>query len=417
MSQTISEKINPNRIPREPLGLKAESTLNRITLNPSSASPGETLYINIPKLTQNLVLVPGSVSLLFNLIFDGHANNTLVNNVGSNLVSRLRVLFGGETLQDTQRYDLFQTYHDLFLKDEEREDRLKQGISSENMRKLRTNAGDKVDEDVNEVAIAAIHNTKYHILLNHPILNDHGVFYPKALDHQLIFEITLAPVNDIVVYSDTTKTPTYKITNLELEYSCISSEYLAREAQAAYQVGKGFFYENVTLHKTFTISRPTDSVINQHINLPRRSITGILFLFTLPYNGGARDSENFFNPGITSINIDVNGVPNRFYSKGMVPSDLWESVKKRFGRDGDSSRWSVKEKDFYGNKFALWIDLRTHPDNGIHGGGLALNNAQDGVKIEMKRKVSGSGIMTCYMFVVADALMEVMNSNLRSIMY
>ena len=82
-----------------------------------------------------------------------------------------------------------------------------------------------------------------------------------------------------------------------------------------------------------------------------------------------------------------------------------------------SSRWSVKEKDFYNNKFALWIDLRTHPDNNIHGGGLALNNAQDGIKIEMKRKVSGSGIMTCYMFVVADALMEVMNSNLRSIMY
>ena len=43
MSQAISEEINPNRIPREPLGLKAESTLNRITLNPSSASPGETL--------------------------------------------------------------------------------------------------------------------------------------------------------------------------------------------------------------------------------------------------------------------------------------------------------------------------------------------------------------------------------------
>ena len=49
MSQTISEKINPNRIPREPLGLKAESTLNRITLNPSSADPGETLYIKYPK--------------------------------------------------------------------------------------------------------------------------------------------------------------------------------------------------------------------------------------------------------------------------------------------------------------------------------------------------------------------------------
>ena len=406
-----SEKINPNRIPREPFGLKAESTINRITLNPSSASPGETLYINIPKLSENLVIVPGSVSLLFDLDVDGHANNTLVNNVGSNLVSRLRVLFGGETLQDTQRYDLFQTYHDLFLTDEEREDRLKQGISSENMRKLRTNAGDKKTQDVKAVTLASVHNTKYRIPLNHPILNDHGVFYPKALDHHLIFEITLAPINDIVVYSDTTKTPSYSIKNLELEYSSISSEYLAREAQAAYQVGKGFFYENVTLHKTFTFSIGGDGVINQHINLPRRSMTGILCLFTLPFAAGARNSENFYNPGITSINIDVDGVPNRLYSKGMIPSDLWESVKKRFGRDG------VKEKDFYADKFALWVDMRTHPDNGIHGGGLALNNTQDGVKLEIKRKQSGSGTITCHMFVVADAMMEIMNSGLRSIKY
>ena len=288
-----SEKINPNRIPREPFGLKAESTMNRITLNPSSASPGETLYINIPKLSENLVIVPGSVSLLFDLDVDGHANNTLVNNVGSNLVSRLRVLFGGETLQDTQRYDLFQTYHDLFLTDEEREDRLKQGISSVNMRKLRTKAGDGKTQDTKEVDLSKVHNTKYRIPLNHPILNDHGVFYPKALDNHLIFEITLAPVNDIVVYSDTTKTPSYSIKNLELEYSSISSEYLAREAQAAYQVGKGFFYENVTLHKTFTFSIGGDGVINQHINLPRRSMTGILCLFTLPIAAGARNSEIF----------------------------------------------------------------------------------------------------------------------------
>ena len=41
----ISEKLNPNRAPREPFGIKARSTLNRITLTPSEASPNETLYI------------------------------------------------------------------------------------------------------------------------------------------------------------------------------------------------------------------------------------------------------------------------------------------------------------------------------------------------------------------------------------
>ena len=54
MSIAISDKINPNRIPQEPYGLKAESSLNRITLNPSSANPGETLYIKIFQSLQKM---------------------------------------------------------------------------------------------------------------------------------------------------------------------------------------------------------------------------------------------------------------------------------------------------------------------------------------------------------------------------
>ena len=140
MSQeTISEYLNPSRFPRMAFGLKANSTLHRITLTPSNANPGETLYIEIPKLTDNMVIVPGSVFLVFNLAISGHENNTVVNNISRNLVKRQRVVFGGETLQDTMNYDLFQTYHDLFLPKEERENMLRHGISSENMRKLRTN--------------------------------------------------------------------------------------------------------------------------------------------------------------------------------------------------------------------------------------------------------------------------------------
>ena len=215
---TISEKLNPNRAPREPFGIKARSPLNRITLTPSEASPNETLYVDILKLAENIVLAPGSVYLTFDLNVTGHANNTLVNNVGRNLVKRQRVLFGGEVLQDTLDYDLFQTYHDLHLSSEGRDDMSRHGVSSENTRKLRTAAGDKVSSNAKEVAMATLHGTKYCIPLDHPILLNHGVFYPKGLSHPLKFEITLEGVSDIVVYSDTTKPLNYKITNLELEY-------------------------------------------------------------------------------------------------------------------------------------------------------------------------------------------------------
>ena len=139
-------------------------------------------------------------------------------------------------------YDLFQTYHDLHLSSEAHDDMLRHGVSAENTRKLRTAVGDKSTSNVKEVAMATLHGTKYCIPLDHPILLNHGVFYPKGLSHPLKFEITLGGVADIVVYSDTTKPPNYKITNLELEYRSISSEYLANQALEAYKVGHAFFF-------------------------------------------------------------------------------------------------------------------------------------------------------------------------------
>ena len=94
----LSGKLDPNRVPREPFGIKARSQLSHVTLTPSEASPNETPYVDIPRLAENVVIVPGSVYLTFDLSVSGHANNTLVNNVGRNLVKRQRVLFGGEIL-------------------------------------------------------------------------------------------------------------------------------------------------------------------------------------------------------------------------------------------------------------------------------------------------------------------------------
>ena len=40
--------LNPTKISRKVLGIKAESTHHVTTHNPSSAYPGETLYVRIP---------------------------------------------------------------------------------------------------------------------------------------------------------------------------------------------------------------------------------------------------------------------------------------------------------------------------------------------------------------------------------
>ena len=415
MSQTISERIDPNRMPKQPFGLKAETTLHRTTFTPSSANPGETLYVNIPKLSGDNVIVPNSTRLAFNIEIGGHANNTLVNNLGRNLVSNFKVVLGGETLQDTKRYDLFTTYHDLFLPKDERTRKLRQGLSGTNMRKLRTGAGDADTASAMQVALGKIYSNRYHIPINHPILDDHGVFRPRSLRETLSFEITLAPVLDIVVSSDVSTAPTYVLKNLELEYTSISSDYLAQEAAAAYTSGKGFFYENVLLHNTFEISKPDDSVINEHINVPRRSMSGVLCLFNEIPTAGTRDAEKFVNPAMLSVAININGMPNKLYSKNMITTDFYESMMKRMKPLGGDV---VFPSNFYaGDMFGLWIDLRTFPDEEIHGGVFTLDSTSDGVKLEIRRKAGGTGKVTCFIFIVSDAIVEVMNGGFQCAKY
>ena len=306
------------------------------------------------------------------------------------------------------------TYHDLFLSGNDRSKRLKQGISALNMRKLRTSAGDASTSDAKEVALGKIYSNRYFIPISHPILDDHGVFHPRGIRDTLMFEITLANVTDVVNFSDVTKQPMHTLKNLELEYSCISSDYLAGEASSAYSSGKGFFYENVLLHKTFEISKPDDSVNNEHVNVPRRSMTGILCLFNDAITAGTRNSEKFINPDVQSVSININGMPNKLYSKEMIATDFYDSIMKRMDVGSDT----VLPSGFYvGGMYGLWIDLQTFPDKDIHGGGFTLDSTSDGVKLEIRRKAGGTGKITCYMYVVSDALVEIMNSGLSSIKY
>ena len=44
----------------------------------------------------------------------------------------MKVMYGGEVLQDTQRYDLIKLFEDAYLDKEEYDDLLGQGVSTEN---------------------------------------------------------------------------------------------------------------------------------------------------------------------------------------------------------------------------------------------------------------------------------------------
>jgi len=88
------------------------------------------------------------------------------------------------------------------------------------------------------------------------------------------------------------------------------------------------------------------------------------------------------------VEVTVNGASNKVYSQGMKTRDMWEEVNRGFGKENSL----MTPNDFYaGDKFALFIDLRSVEDNALHGSGLRLVNTKEGVQLVLNRKTSGSG--------------------------
>ena len=400
--------------------MKAERTVKRITFNPAKADPGETLYVSVPKLNVNEVIVAGSLALVFNInlkVTGAHANNYLVQNVSRALVDNFTVKFADTTVQDTASYSIYKTFEDLFLSTDERANMLREGIQSVDLNKIRSGAGDKKTSGVDaENALNTVYGTKYRINLDHPILTDHGVFYPQALPNDLVFELTLAPAHEVVKGSDGSKLG-YKLENIQIEYEVIRSKTLADEAMSTYSSGKEFAYDLVMRDKVATITRGSDTRLNLRVNPPRRSLKGILLLCVNPYAAGARDTENYFNPDITKVKVTVHGVPNRVYNEGISGTDMWQELTRYFTPSTKGRPNMTLTKYLTSNKFGLWIDLRSMADTTMHGNGQRLVNTKEGVQLEIERTASGSGTTNCHIFTVSDSQMNIMGGQLESVQY
>ena len=179
----VQANLLPAHFEKTLSAMNAERTVKRITFDGNTANSGETLYVSVPKLNEHEVIVPGSLSLLFDIdLSGGHANNVLVQNVSLALVDKLVVKFAAITLQDTVGFFIYKISEDLFLSEDERNNMILDGIQSEDLCKIRSGAGDKKSSGVDaENKLNGVYTKKYPIRLDHQILTEHAVFSTPRL--------------------------------------------------------------------------------------------------------------------------------------------------------------------------------------------------------------------------------------------
>jgi len=177
-----------------------------------------------------------------------------------------------------------------------------------------------------------VYGSKYQIRLDHQILTDHGIFYPQTLYNDLVFELTLAGAEHVVIGTDTTQLK-YKLTNIQLEYEMIRSKTLGDEAYSVYSGGKEFAYDHVMCSQVVIFKKDTKTRLDIKVDAQKRSLKAILLLFIEPYADGTRDSEKYVFSDLTKVSVTINGSPNMIYNNGVEGKDMWEEAQRFFVKE------------------------------------------------------------------------------------
>jgi len=72
--------------------------------------------------------------------------------------------------------------------------------------------------------------------------------------------------------------------------------------------------------------------------------------------------------------------------------------------------------DYYDDKHAIWIDLRSTHDNILHGSGMKLTNIDAGIQLKMER-TANKPEHRMYVYLVADAQMSIQIRQLKEIQF
>ncbi len=408
--------IDPIKTHRVSNAIKAERCHHIITHNPSNINPNETLYVRIPRLTQNTFYVPNSIYLSADLDLSGDNKNYVVDNVGRYLIKKLVIKIGPETVLSIEDYNLFMHYKELWLTSSNRKNMIFQGIQSLNLNKKRSKSSEAISDHEDNM-LYTIYGNKYKIPLDFELINDYAPLYKYAIQEDIIFEITFAPVTEIII-TKVTKDWNYKLSNVCLEYDTVTDESIANTIQTQYNQGYSVLYDYVDKFKTVSIDS-NDEIINENINFPRKSIKGILIFFTKTFADGYIQIDKYHNPEISKVEITIEGIANKIFCQGMRMIDQFTEIKKHFMNENLklTDICNINLENYYtADNYALWLDLRTTEDNRLHGSGKKLQNTKDGIQLFMKKK-KGNGPYKMHIYIISDAQLNIMNSQLNSVMY
>ena len=425
----VGDKLNPQRSYRRSFALKGLHQHIIKTNNPSTIGPNELLTVRFPNLNENQVIIPGTTKLTFNItLVSTDPNRTLVGNLGRNIIRKLVVKLEGNEIISTDDYDVLYSYYDCWKCTNERLNAVFQGKveadgQTENAIKHRINAGNKAN-NAKDQTVASIFDNRFCIPLDFEILESSLPLYQYVLGSHLTCELTFAGYSDVI--KATNPDATYKISNISLEFDTITNTSLASQIRTEY-MKSSILYDRILRAHIIQLN-DSDTSFSVDINSPSKSFKGVLLIFTKERSATkfTCDTEEFFNPKITKVEVTVEGVPNELYAQNMEYRHQYDEIVRHFGEgrlkeagaiQKDLQLHNVNIASYYTDKYAFWLDFRTIDDNRLHGLGRRLENTNEGIRLQITKESGASGKLSCYLYIFQDAQININDAQFLNVVY
>ena len=294
---------------------------------------------------------------------------------------------------------------------------------TENAIKHRINATNKAN-NAKDQTVASIYNNRFCIPLDFEIFESSLPPYQYGLSIRLIYELTFADYSDVI--KAMAPDATYTISNISLEFDTVTNASLTSQIRTEY-MKSSILYDRILRAHIIPLNN-SDTSFSVDINSPSKSLKGVLLIFTKERSATkfGHDTEEFFNPKITKVEVTVEGVPNELYAQNMEYIHQYDEIVKHFAEGWlkeagairkDLQLHNVNIASFYTDKYALWLDFRTIDDNRLYGSGRQLENTSEGIRLQITKESVSAGKLSCYLYIFQDAQIDISDAQFLNVVY
>ena len=124
----------------------------------------------------------------------------------------------------------------------------------------------------------------------------------------------------------------------------------------------------------------------------------------------------------------MEGKPNQLYAQGMGSFEQYDETRKYFAegkqRDNNANEiqkhlqlYDLSSGEYLVNRYALWLDFRTIDENELHRTGRHIENASEGITLQIEKKAESAGALNAYIYLIMDAQLNIQNGAYVSVVY